>query len=87
MLFEDVKDEELRVLLIEGWTREIEYLTSLVEGAVERGTLRNAPAPRCAATLIFDYVNGAHVRAAATTDARLLDDPRIILNLIMEGWN
>ncbi len=86
MLLEDIKDEELRALLIEGWTREIDYLTSLIEHATAEGDLRNAPQSTLAATLIFDYVNGAQVRAAATMDAHRLSDPRDALNFIMEGW-
>lgn len=86
MVVEDIKDEELRALLIEGWTREIGYLASLVDEATKSGSLRSAPAPRIAATLIFDHINGAHLRAAATMDAHQVDDPRTILSPIIEGW-
>lgn len=87
MLVEDINDGQLRALLNEGWRREIDYLAQLLEQIAAIGTFAHAPAPAQGAALIFDYLNGTHLRAAtAPEDERLNDDPAATVALVLKSW-
>ncbi len=68
MLVEDLRDEQLRALLHQGWTAHTTYLTDLVRRCQQQGHLRSVlPAPAIAG-LLLDAAHGAMLRAAAHPD-------------------
>jgi AcrR family transcriptional regulator len=78
-LLDDLRDDELRGLLAEGWAKEIRYLTALLG----RARLASLADPGRGACLLFDALNGAMLRhatePAAPSPAQTLDD-------LMEAW-
>lgn len=68
MLTEDLRSPELRDLLHEGWRRQLDHLTVLIEAAVDRGDLQVAAAPDLVARLLMDTAAGALLRAAVAPD-------------------
>lgn len=78
-LLDDLTDEHLRVLLAEGWSKEIDYLASLLHLA----KLPRLPDPHRGARLLFDALNGAMLRRAADADAT---GPTQILDELLEVW-
>ncbi len=60
-LMEDILDDELAGLLIEGWTKHVDSLATLLGEA----RLTRLGDPRECAQLLFDAINGCALRAAA----------------------
>jgi AcrR family transcriptional regulator len=60
-LMEDLSDDELAGLLVQGWAKQVDYLTALLAGA----GLARLGDPRTGALLLFDALNGGQLRAAA----------------------
>jgi AcrR family transcriptional regulator len=61
LLMEDVFDDQLAGLLIEGWTKQVDYLAALLD----RAGVDALGDPRACAQLLFDALNGGVLRAAA----------------------
>lgn len=68
MLTEDLRSPQLRDLLHEGWRRQLDHLTVLIEAAVDRGDLHVTTAPDLVARLLMDTATGALLRAAVAPD-------------------
>ena len=67
-LLDDLVDDHRRARLAEGWAKEIRYLSSLLASM----GLPRLGDPDRAAALLFDALNGAMLRCATESDARLL---------------
>jgi AcrR family transcriptional regulator len=78
LLMEDLSNDELAGLLVEGWTKQVEYLAALLARADL--PLRD---PRQCAELLFDALNGGVLRAAAgdTNSPDAQDTMRSLLEL------
>lgn len=68
MLGEDLRDDELRLLLHQGWTKNLGYLTDLVQRCQDRGHLASRLPADTIACLLLDAAHGALLRAAAHPD-------------------
>ncbi len=65
MLGEDLRDDELRLLLHQGWTKHISYLSDLVQRCQHRGHLASSLPAETIACLLLDAAHGGLLRAAA----------------------
>jgi AcrR family transcriptional regulator len=65
MLGEDLRDDELRLLLHQGWTRHISYLSDLVQRCQDHGHLASRLPADTIACLLLDAAQGGLLRAAA----------------------
>lgn len=79
LLLEDLGDGELTDLLRKGWNRQIEYLALLLHAA----DLPRLGDARRAATILFDSLNGARLRAAAGDPD---STPADTLQRLLEAW-
>ncbi|HXH79325.1 hypothetical protein [Nocardioides sp.] len=70
MLVEDLRDPELRALLHDGWQRNIDYLTGLVNRARQDGQMREGISSVTIAHLLLDTAHGSLLRAAVTPGRR-----------------
>lgn len=68
MLVEDLRDEQLRALLHQGWTAHTAYLADLVRRCQDHGHLRSVLPAEAIARLLLDAAHGALLRAAAHPD-------------------
>lgn len=66
MLVEDLRDPELRALLHDGWQRNIDYLTALIDHARQDGQMRPGTSSVTIAHLLLDTAHGNLLRAAVT---------------------
>lgn len=66
MLVEDLRDPELRALLHDGWQRNIDYLTALIDRARQDGQMRPGPSSVTIAHLLLDTAHGSLLRNAVT---------------------
>lgn len=65
MLGEDLRDDELRLLLHQGWTKHINYLSDLVQRCQDHGHLASRLPAETIACLLLDAAHGGLLRAAA----------------------
>ncbi len=86
MLLEDMRDEELSLLLSGGWERQINYLAALLSAAHAAGKLTGSPTPATSAALLLDIVNGCYLRATATGARDSTANPRTLIRALMESW-
>lgn len=77
-LIDDLADPDLRLLLAQGWEKEIGYLASLI-ALMGLSRVRD-PA---AAVVLFDSLNGAMLRGAAGSDPAAAAH---VIDHLMEVW-
>lgn len=81
MVYEDLREPELRVWLEKGWDAEEAYLSNLFKGF----DLTGGPPPQTAARLLSDVARGALMRAAADgADAPVVDLRPSVLAMIAQ---
>ncbi|MDO4244303.1 MAG: hypothetical protein Q4C85_11235 [Actinomyces sp.] len=78
-LVDDLMDDELRVLLEEGWAREQEYVATLLRAC----ELKRLSDPGRGAILLFDALNGAMLRQAVASDTDFVQET---LDSLWEIW-
>lgn len=82
MLGEDLRDDELRLLLHQGWTTNLGYLGDLVRCCQDHGHLSSRLSADTVACLLLDAAHGALLRAAAHPDPAQADPGRTLSALL-----
>ncbi len=82
MLVEDLRDPELRALLHDGWQRNIDYLTALIDRARQDGQMRAGISSVTIAHLLLDTAHGSLLRAAVTPVRKDTDPIRTTQSLL-----
>lgn len=78
-LIDDLMDPDLRLLLAEGWEKEIRYLAALIV-QLDLPRVRD---PDVAAAILFDALNGAMLRGAARSNRQTSSSA---IDHLMEVW-
>lgn len=81
---DDLRDPALRVLLAEGWEREVKILESAVEEA--RAQLPFAPDSRKAARMLRALAVGIHLSWSIAPVGGLVDDAHDNLTALVNSW-
>lgn len=68
MLGEDLHDDELRLLLHDGWSKTTDYLADLVQRCQDEAHLTSRLPAHALARLLLDTAHGSLLRAAAHPD-------------------
>lgn len=84
MLIEDLHDDELRVLLHQGWTKHSAYLSDLVQRCQDSGDLASGLQAEALAHLLLDTAHGALLRAAVHPVPSEVDPGRT-LTVVLES--
>lgn len=82
MLMEDLRDEELRALLHQGWAAHTAYLADLVQRCQDHGHLAARLPAQEIAGLLLDAAHGAVLRAAVHPDPTQADPARTLTALL-----
>jgi len=82
MLVEDLRDDELRALLHQGWTKHTTYLSDLVQRCQDHGHLSSRIPAEEIAHLLLDAAHGALLRTAVHPDPTVADPGRTLTALL-----
>ncbi|MDO5494277.1 MAG: hypothetical protein Q4G64_01020 [bacterium] len=72
-------DDELRMMLAEGWAREQRYVAALLDAC----ELKRLPDAERGAAVLFDALNGAMLRQAVDPEADLIQET---IETLWETW-